>query len=55
MHALIWQESGSAWLADLGSSNGTYLNGERISESSEIADGDRITFGASEFVIRPPE
>ena len=55
VHALIWQESGSAWLADLGSSNGTYLNGERIAESVEIADGDRITFGGSEFVIRPPE
>ena len=55
VHALIWQESGSAWLADLGSSNGTYLNGERTRDSSEIADGDRITFGGSEFVIRPPE
>jgi len=55
LHALIWQESGSAWMADLGSSNGTYLNGERITSQAEIADGDRITFGGAEYVIRPPE
>jgi hypothetical protein len=55
LHALIWQESGSAWLSDLGSSNGTYLNGEKITGSTPIGDGDRISFGGAEFVIRPPE
>ena len=55
VHALIWQESGSAWLSDLGSSNGTYVNGERITGSTPIGDGDRISFGGAEFVIRPPE
>lgn len=55
IHALIWQESGSAWIADLGSSNGTFLNGERLMEAAPIVDGDRISFGGVEYMIRPPE
>lgn len=55
VHALIWQESGSAWVADLGSSNGTFVNGARISESAPIGDGDVLSFGGAEFVVRPPE
>jgi len=55
VHALIWQESGSAWVSDLGSSNGTFLNGERILEATPVVDGDRIAFGAAEYMIRPPE
>lgn len=55
VHALIWQESGSAWAADLGSSNGTHVNGERLFQSFPIADGDVISFGGAEFLVRPPE
>jgi pSer/pThr/pTyr-binding forkhead associated (FHA) protein len=39
------------WLRDLGSSNGTYVNGERISQSF-LGDGDRIRAGGTEFVVR---
>jgi len=51
-HALLWREAGGIWVADLGSSNGTYLNGEPLPEVSEVADGDLITFGSSPFVFR---
>ncbi len=34
----------NATLRDLGSTNGTFVNGQRIS-SQRLADGDRITFG----------
>ena len=30
---------------DLGSSNGTYVNGERIAEPTRVSAGDRITHG----------
>lgn len=29
-HALIWREQGSAWIRDLGSSNGTAVSGESV-------------------------
>ena len=53
-HALIWQEAGAAWVADLDSSNGTYLNGTRISDPAAIVSGDVVTFGDVGFTIREP-
>ncbi len=53
-HALVWRESGTAWMVDLGSSNGTFLNGARLSGPAPLGEGDRVTFGASEFVVGWP-
>jgi adenylate cyclase len=54
-HAIIQaQEQGESWLADLGSSNGTYLNGRRLSEPARLADGDRIEVGPFALVFRQP-
>ena len=43
---------GDAWLTDLGSTNGTYLNGRRLAERTptRVADGDRIQLGSSVVV-----
>ena len=38
-------------LRDLGSTNGTFVNGERIT-SQRLDDGDRVTMGRVSFVIR---
>jgi two-component system, cell cycle response regulator len=50
-------EEGQVRLTDLSSSNGTFLNGRRLSENIpvRVQDGDRIQFGASVVVklIRP--
>ena len=51
-HALLWRETGGIWVADLGSSNGTRLNGEALAEVSEVVDGDLLTFGGPSFVFR---
>lgn len=51
-HALMWREAGALWLVDLGSSNGTYVNGERVDDVIDLLDGDRLTFGASTFELR---
>lgn len=51
-HALIWRESASTWVADLGSSNGTFLNGERLDGPATLEDGDAVAFGESRFVFR---
>ncbi len=38
---------GVASLRDLGSSNGTYVNGDRISSERRLVDGDEIAMGAA--------
>lgn len=51
-HALLWREAGGIWLADLGSVNGTWLNGRLLHEAAEVADGDLLGFAGSSFVFR---
>ena len=44
-HARVIVSSDGATLEDLGSKNGTALNGRRVRNVRPIADGDRVTFG----------
>ena len=40
-------------LSDLGSSNGTYVNGRRLERPEPLHDGDRVRFGPrASFVVR---
>jgi pSer/pThr/pTyr-binding forkhead associated (FHA) protein len=39
-------------LTDLGSTNGTRLNGWRVREPVPVRAGDRVSFGAVTFVLR---
>jgi two-component system NtrC family sensor kinase len=45
------------YLADLGSSNGTFVNGDRLSQPQLLTDGDAVTFGRADFVfsLSPPD
>ncbi len=54
IHAVFWREAGSAWVGDLESSNGTFVNGERIDGPTSVVDGDVLTLGRTEFVIGRP-
>lgn len=45
-HAEIRVEDGLARLVDLGSTNGTFLNGARLTGPTALATGDEIAFGA---------
>jgi pSer/pThr/pTyr-binding forkhead associated (FHA) protein len=49
-HAEVVQDNASYVLVDLGSTNGTELNGRRITRET-LADGDRITIGATDLVF----
>jgi len=53
-HALILYENGRWYVRDLGSRNGTWLNGERVRQA-ELRHGDRLTFGwqgpETEFLV----
>ncbi|CAO3650137.1 unnamed protein product [Cunninghamella blakesleeana] len=50
-HALLWLQDNQVWIKDTKSSNGTFLNGKRLSpeleesEAFEIKTGDHIEFG----------
>jgi Protein of unknown function (DUF3662)/FHA domain len=49
-HAEVVREGAEYWLVDLGSTNGTQVNGERI-ERARLRDGDVITIGSTEIVF----
>ena len=48
--------NGNAWiLKDLGSANGTYLNGSRVERDEQLKTGDRIRLGDTEIVFETSE
>lgn len=52
-HATIHvQDAGQFWLIDLGSSNGTLLNGQRVFRPMPLADGDTIHIAGHTFTFR---
>ncbi len=55
-HASLHRDSDGWLLDDLGSTNGTWLNGWRVTTASRITPGDLVSFGAVTFVLadRPP-
>jgi hypothetical protein len=51
-HCEVAQDGATTWtVADLGSTNGTELNGQRLSGKQRLEDGDRITIGSTELVF----
>ena len=51
-HCEVAQENAASWsVTDLGSTNGTELNGRRLSGTSALAHGDRITVGGTTIVF----
>jgi DNA-binding response OmpR family regulator len=54
-HAQIRREGRKVFLDDLGSTNGTFLNGERVLESLQLRDGDEIAIGEVSFVFFDPD
>ena len=53
-HAAIWVENGRLFLRDLGSTNGTYINGNRIDSGETVAidEEDLIHFAEAPFRVR---
>jgi DNA-binding winged helix-turn-helix (wHTH) protein len=51
-HARILVSNGHATLEDLGSKNGTHVNGRRMTTSARLADGDEIRLGGVSLTFR---
>jgi hypothetical protein len=49
IHARIQARSGAYYVEDVGSTNGTYLNGHRLEYEAQLADLDEIRIGDTEF------
>lgn len=52
-HAAIGYRDGDFYIEDLGSTNGTYVNG-KARRSAELRDGDEIRLGRLELRARVP-
>ncbi len=52
-HARLERAAGQWLLTDLGSTNGTRLNGWRIGQPVPVRTGDLVTFGTAPFVVCP--
>ena len=50
-HAVITHEKPGYYITDLGSRNGTYVNGRPISEKTKLANGDLLRFCDLELVF----
>jgi pSer/pThr/pTyr-binding forkhead associated (FHA) protein len=52
VHARLYRSGGQIWVEDLGSTNGTFVNSERITQPARLAKGDLLQIGATVFEVR---
>jgi hypothetical protein len=50
-HARLQREEDGWLLSDLGSTNGTRLNGWRVTQSVQVQAGDEVSFGTVTFIV----
>lgn len=50
-HASVAWRDGAVVLRDLGSTNGTFLNGERVTDEATLRSGDKIRIGGLEILF----
>ena len=49
LHARVYRRDGAVWVEDLGSTNGTHLNGGRLETGQQLVSGDRLQVGGTIF------
>ncbi len=54
VHARIERRDDVHWLEDLGSRNGTFLAGARVTEPVRLAAGDEVSLGGLSVIFDPP-
>lgn len=51
LHARLYRRGDQLWVEDLSSTNGTYVNSERIVKATKLARGDLLQVGATVFEV----
>jgi predicted component of type VI protein secretion system len=51
-HARLSVTEGALYVEDLTSTNGTFINGQKIEKRTRLAPGDKLRFDLEEFVVR---
>ena len=51
IHARLFRSGNQLWVEDLGSTNGTYVNSERIARATRLVKGDLVQVGATVFEV----
>lgn len=51
LHATVWREDDDVWIQDENSTNGTFVNGERISTERRLNDRDEILLGTETRIL----
>ena len=54
-HARFESRNGVVYVDDLKSSNGTFLNGRRVTEAIEVREGDAVDVGTTRLHVRTVE
>ena len=52
LHARVFRRDRDLFVEDLGSTNGTFLNGRKVSSPMTVRKGDRIQFGRTTVEVR---
>jgi hypothetical protein len=51
LHARLFRRGEQLWVEDLGSTNGTFVNSERITKSTRLGRGDLLQVGGTVFEV----
>lgn len=52
LHARVFRRDGAIFVEDLGSTNGTYLNGRKVTAPVTVRKGDQVQFGRTTMEVR---
>ena len=52
-HARFEPRADGVWVQDVGSTNGTYVNGRRVTSARKLSSGDVVRIGATELRYEP--
>jgi pSer/pThr/pTyr-binding forkhead associated (FHA) protein len=51
LHARLYRQKDQLWVEDLGSTNGTYVNSEKITQARRLGKGDVLQAGSTVFEV----
>ena len=51
LHARLFRRNDQLWVEDLGSTNGTFVNSEKITQAHRLGKGDMVQVGSTVFEV----